>query len=76
MEAAMSYQCPVCNRVSSSTHDLVRHMLGRGDRDHREWITSKGFSYSKMVVEQAMSFGGEEYKRFADALEEECGMKV
>jgi hypothetical protein len=51
-------------------------MLGRGDRDHREWITSKGFSYSKMVVEQAMSFGGEEYKRFADALEEECGMKV
>lgn len=72
----MSYQCPVCNKVSSSPRDLVRHMMGRGDKDHREWIDSRGFNYSKMLYEQSMSFGGEEYTRFAEALEKETEVAV
>jgi hypothetical protein len=67
----MSYRCPVCAKISPTPIDLVRHMMGRGDKDHREWINGKGFDYSKMLTEQALSFGGKEYKRFAEALEKE-----
>lgn len=67
----MSYQCPVCNKISPSAPDLVRHMMGRGDKDHKNWINVKGFDYSKMLTEQAISFGGAEYKRFAEVLEKE-----
>ncbi|MBN2240964.1 MAG: hypothetical protein JW712_14435 [Dehalococcoidales bacterium] len=71
----MSYQCPVCNKVAKTPIDLVRHMMGRGDKDHREWISTRGFDYAKMLTEQAISFGGAEYKRFAEALEKETEIK-
>jgi len=67
----MSYHCPVCNKVSSSTLDLARHMIGRGDKVHRDWISSKGFKYSELLSLQIQSFGGEGFKALADVLEEE-----
>jgi hypothetical protein len=67
----MSYKCPVCQKISSSPLDLVRHMMGRGDKAHRDWISSRGFDYAKMLTEQAQSFGGTEYKRFAEVLGKE-----
>ena len=48
----MSYHCPVCNKVSPTSMDLVRHMMGRGDNVHREWINTKGFNYSGMLAAQ------------------------
>ena len=72
----MKYQCPVCIKVSPSALDLVRHMMGRGDKTHREWIETKGFNYSKMLIEQAQAFGGAEYKRFAEVLETEAKIEV
>jgi hypothetical protein len=67
----MSYHCPVCNKVASSALDLARHMIGRGDKVHREWISSKGFKYSELLSLQIQSFGGEGFKALADVLERE-----
>ena len=67
----MSYKCPVCNKISPTSIDLVRHMMGRGDNAHREWINTKGFNYSGMLAAQFRSFGNEQYKRLAEALENE-----
>lgn len=72
----MAYHCPVCNKVSPTSLDLVRHMMGRGDRVHKEWINSKGFNYAEMLASQFQSFGSEEYKRLALVLENEPGVKV
>jgi hypothetical protein len=71
----MSYQCPVCNKVSSSAMDLARHMMGRGDKVHRDWITSKGFKYSELLTLQIKTFGGEGYKALSEVLEKETKIK-
>ena len=67
----MSYHCPVCNKVSHSALDLGRHMVGRGDEVHRDWLSSKGFKYSELLAMQLKSFGGEGYKTLAEVLEKE-----
>lgn len=71
----MSYKCPVCNKVSNSAPDLARHMIGRGDKMHRDWVNSKGFKYSELLTLQFKSFGGEGYKALADLLEKETKVK-
>ncbi|MGB9628181.1 MAG: C2H2-type zinc finger protein [Thermodesulfobacteriota bacterium] len=72
----MTYRCPICNKVSKTSMDLVRHMMGRGDSVHRDWINAKGFNYAEMLASQFQSFGSEEYKRLALVLENEPGVKV
>jgi hypothetical protein len=67
----MSYQCPVCNKVSGSAYDLARHMIGRGDKVHRDWINGKGFKYSELLTLQFKSYGGEGYKTLSEVLERE-----
>jgi hypothetical protein len=46
----MAYHCPVCNKVSRSSVDLVRHMMGRGDNVHEDWINAKSFNYAEMLA--------------------------
>ena len=67
----MSYHCPACNKVSHAPLDLARHMIGRGDKVHRDWINSKGFKYSELLKLQIQSFGGEGFKALSDVLEKE-----
>ena len=67
----MSYHCPVCNKVSSSAMDLARHMIGRGDKVHRDWIQEKGFKFSELLTMQFKSFGNEGYVTLAEVLERE-----
>ncbi len=71
----MSYKCPVCIKISSSSMDLARHMIGRGDKEHRDWINSKGFKYSELLTMQFRAFGSEGYKTLADLLEKETKVK-
>ena len=54
----MSYHCPVCNKVSSTSMDLAKHMIGRGDKVHRDCINAKGLKYSELLAMQFKSFGG------------------
>ncbi len=68
----ITYHCPVCNKVSrKGPLDLARHMLGRGDKVHREWVNSKGFKYSEILASQLRSFGGDAYKGLAAIIERE-----
>jgi hypothetical protein len=67
----MSYHCPACNKVASSALDLARHMIGRGDKVHRDWINSKGFKYSELLKLQIQSFGGEGFRALSEVLEVE-----
>jgi hypothetical protein len=71
----MSYHCPVCIKVSDTSLDLARHMIGRGDKVHRDWINSKGFKYSELLALQFKSFGGEGYKALSQLLEKETKVK-
>ncbi|NQT31282.1 MAG: hypothetical protein HQ588_03020 [Deltaproteobacteria bacterium] len=72
----MSYHCPVCKKISNkSALDLARHMIGRGDKVHRDWINSKGFKYSELLALQFSSFGGEGFKSLAEVLEKEAKVK-
>ena len=71
----MSYHCPVCIKVSNSALDLARHMIGVGDKIHRDWINSKGIRFSELLLMQMRSFGGEGYKTLAALLEKEAKVK-
>lgn len=71
----MSYHCPVCIKVSSTAMDLARHMIGRGDKEHRDWINSKGFKFSELLALQFRSFGGEGYRALSEVLEKETKVK-
>jgi hypothetical protein len=55
--------------------DLTRHMIGRGDKVHRDWISSKGFKFSELLALQFKSFGGEGYKAMAEVIEKETKVK-
>jgi hypothetical protein len=70
-----SYKCPVCIKVSNTPLDLARHMIGRGDKEHRDWIASKGFKYSELLTMQLSSFGGEGYRAISEVLERETKVK-
>lgn len=52
--------------------DLTRHMLGRGDKVHRDWIESKGFKYSQVLRDQLQSFGNKGYAPLAEVIDKEC----
>lgn len=71
----MSYHCPVCNKVSTTSLDLARHMIGRGDKVHRDWINAKGFKFSELLSLQFKSFGSEGYRTLTEVLEKETLVK-
>ena len=67
----MSYHSPVCSKVSSAAMDLARHMIGRGDRVHRDCVNAKGFKFSELLTMQFRSYGGEGYRALAEVPEKE-----
>jgi hypothetical protein len=67
----MSYHCPACNKVSDRALDLARHMMGRGDKVHRDWMKSQGLNYSDILRKQLSSFGGEGFKELEKVIEKE-----
>lgn len=69
---AFVYKCPVCIKVSNTSLDLARHMMGRGDKVHRDWINGHGLSYAELLGMQMRSFGGEGFHTLAGLLEKEA----
>ena len=68
----MGYQCPVCQKVWKDTLNLARHMLGTGDRPHREWIESKGLRYTDLLLMQTTDLQNKGYLTLANLLEKEA----
>lgn len=67
----MSYHCKACNKVSTTAPDLARHIMGRGDKPHRDWLALKGLKYSDLLIAQMKSFGGEGYAALTKLVEKE-----
>lgn len=67
----MSYHCAVCHKVSITAPDLARHIMGRGDKPHRDWLASKGLKFSELLAAQMKTFGGEGYASLTEVLERE-----
>ncbi|MDP2718771.1 MAG: hypothetical protein U1D67_03415 [Dehalococcoidia bacterium] len=67
----MSYHCAVCHKVSITAPDLARHIMGRGDKPHRDWLASKGLKYSELLIAQMKTFGGEGYHSLTKVLQNE-----
>jgi hypothetical protein len=63
------YKCPACIKYGVTSLDLARHMMGRGDKVHRDWINSQGLSYAELLGMQMRSFGGEGFHKLAALLE-------
>jgi hypothetical protein len=67
-----NYRCPVCRKISSDTHDLARHYLGQTDRKHKDWLKTKGLSYSALIRDQVIEFGNKGYDALAKVLDKEA----
>ena len=61
--------------ISSTAMDLARHIIGRGDKVHRDGIRAKGFKFSELLTMQFRSFGGEGYRALAEVLEKDTKVK-
>jgi hypothetical protein len=69
---AFKYKCPACIKVGNTSLDLARHMMGRGDKVHRDWINAHGMSYAELLGMQMRSFGGEGFHKLSALLENEA----
>ncbi len=68
----MGYRCPACKKIWPTTMDLARHMLGTGDKAHRDWISSQGYSYIELLLKQTMEPGNKGYKILSELLEKKA----
>ncbi len=66
------YKCPVCGKLWPNTMEVARHMLGTGDKEHRDWINSHGLKFSDLLLMEAMEPGNKGYKTLAELLEKEA----
>jgi len=55
--------------------EVARHMLGTGDKAHKDWINSKGLSFADLLIMQTTEPGNKGYKTLAQLLEKE-GLEV
>jgi hypothetical protein len=69
---SINYHCPCCRKISPEPHDLARHYLGQTDKKHKDWLKSKGLSYSRLVTLQVTAFGDKGYHDLAEVLEKEA----
>lgn len=65
----MSYKCPVCNRVTSTSMNLARHMMSVFDEEHIDWIERKGLDPRNLMDP---SGGRGNYTPLAELLEREA----
>jgi hypothetical protein len=52
--------------------DLARHIFGTGDKEHKEWVNSKGHNFIELLLIQTMEPGNKGYKTLAELLEKEA----
>lgn len=68
----MGYHRPSCKKIWKNTMSLARHMLGTGDKPHREWIDSKGLSFTALLLMQTTEPGNKGYVTLSNLLEKEA----
>ena len=66
------YKCPVCRKLSREHLDLARHYLGQTNKEHKDWLKTKGLSYAKLITMQVAEFGNKGYEALAEVLKKEA----
>lgn len=65
----MSYKCPACKKEWPTSKQVARHMFGTGDKAHRAWIESQGYSYIDLLLEQVSEPGNKSYEILSGLIE-------
>lgn len=56
----MNFVCPVCKKEYAVSLEAARHVMGTGDKKHRDWLASEGENYGDLLVLQATNPGERE----------------
>jgi hypothetical protein len=65
----MNLICPACKKEYPNGLETARHIMGTGDKKHREWLASVGENYGDLLVEQATNPGNASYMVVANQVE-------
>ena len=65
----MNLICPACKKEYPNGLETARHIMGTGDKKHRDWLASVGENYGDQLVNQAMNPGNESYMTVAKLVE-------
>jgi len=65
----VNYKCPACKKEWPTSKQVARHMFGTGDKAHRAWIESQGYSYIDLLLEQVSEPGNKSYEILSGLIE-------
>jgi Cu/Zn superoxide dismutase len=65
----MNLICPVCKKEYAVSLEAARHVMGTGDKKHRDWLASEGENYGDLLVLQATNPGNASYMVVANLIE-------
>jgi Cu/Zn superoxide dismutase len=65
----MNFICPVCKKEYAVSLEASRHVMGTGDKKHRDWLASEGENYGDLLVLQATNPGNASYMVVANLIE-------
>jgi len=65
----VNYKCPACKKEWPTSKQVARHIFGTGDKAHRAWVESQGYSYIDLLLEQVSEPGNKSYEILSDLVE-------
>jgi len=68
----INYKCPCCRKLAPDHLDLARHFLGQTDNRHKSWLSTKEYSYAKLITMQVAEFGNKGYDALANILKKDA----
>jgi len=65
----VNFKCPACKKEWPTSKQVARHMFGTGDKSHKAWIESQGYSYIDLLLSQISEPGNKSYEILSDLID-------
>jgi hypothetical protein len=65
----VNFKCPACKKEWPNSKQVARHMFGTGDKSHKAWVESQGYSYIDLLLSQISEPGNKSYEILSDLIE-------
>jgi hypothetical protein len=65
----MNFKCPACKKEWPNSLQVARHLFGTGDKAHRAWVESQGYSYIDLLLAQIAEPGNKSYDIMKELIE-------
>jgi len=65
----VSFKCPACKKEWPTSLQVARHIFGTGDKAHRAWVESQGYSYIELLLAQTTEPGNKSYAILSELVE-------